>query len=91
MEDRSIPKQLNVPPMPQMKFGDAKADVTIDSLIRMLEICKQEVGGEELVLFRDEDDNVFMPRYPTIVIENTYDPVHGEWLCHRMFIDVRKE
>jgi len=87
----NIPKQLTVPPMPQTKFDNIRADVSIDNLIRLLEICKQEVGGEELVLFRDDDDNIFMPEYPTIAIENIYDPANGEWLCHRVFIDVRKE
>lgn len=82
-----IPKQLSIPPMPQIKY---KEDVTIDNLIRILEICKQEVGGNELIIFRDRDGHEFVPIYPIITMENNYNPANGEWLCHRILIEVDK-
>ena len=88
----NIPRHLTVPPMPEKMDEDAQIqDITIDSLIRLLEICKQEVGGDEMVLFRDSrESEIFTPAYPILTVENSYDPVDGEWVCRRAIIDVRK-
>ena len=70
---------------------DKYEDITIDSLIKYLQLVKSKgVSGDELVLFRDfESQEIFMPTYPVLTLEESFDPTNGEKLCHRVIIECR--
>lgn len=82
-------ESISVPPMPDYMDKEAqREDITIDTLIRLLEITKGQIGGDELVLFRNsKTEHIVMPVFPLVIVENTYDPINGEKLCHRVFIE----
>ena len=89
MDTKQMVESIVVPPMPDYMNKEAqREDITIDTLIRLLEIVKEQIGGDEFVLFRDnKTEHIVTPVFPSVIVENTYDPINGEKLCHRVFIE----
>ena len=84
----NIPEQLTVPSMPSR---DEHEDVTIDSMIKIFQLIKSKgVSGNELILFRDfGSQELFMPTYPVVTLEESFDPITGEKVCHRVIVECR--
>lgn len=78
-----IPAKLNV-------STENDDSISINDMINLLTQLKESGYGDDILYFRDSmTGEVLFPAYPIIVKECYFDGHNGDFLCHRMSLEVK--